>query len=406
MSQIILLILLILLSGFFSAVEIAFFSLTEVKIKQLLEEKKKGAKIVEKLKKNPQKLLTTILIGNNVVNVWSSALAAVLAVQFFGAIGTGLAVGVMTFLILVFGEITPKSIATIHNQKIALLSALPLLYLSYLLTPLILIFDLLHKLIDKIFKNKEVSDTEEDLKTMAEIGVEKGEVERGEQEMIERVFEFNDITAQDVMTVRSKMVAWKATDPITEALNYLINCPHNRIPVYEDKLDNIIGIVYMKDILKVVANNNTDILLKDIAHKPFFIPPSKIIDDLLKDFQRQRLHIAIVVNEHGIVEGLVTMEDLLEELVGEIIDETDVEEQLIKRIDKKTIIVDGSIDVEEINDFFNVDLKAPKNHTVAWLILDQLGEIPEKGKAVIFDSVKLIVEEADEKKIKKVRIIK
>lgn len=404
----ILLIILIFLSAFFAAIETAFFSLSEVDLRRLTASKKqKSAAIIVKFKSEPQTFLSIVSIGSNLVNISASALATILAINYFGSNGASIAIGVMTLLVLVFGEITPKSVAIVYDKQIVLASADIILFLSYIFWPLIRVFDLIHQTVNRVLNSSATSvDFEENVKIMAKIGVEKGKVNKREHELIKRIFEFNDIAAEDVMTSRSKIVAWKATDKISDALDYVIESAFSRIPIYDDKLDNITGIVYIKDILKAVADNNTGLSLQDIARQAYFVPLTKIIDDLLKDFQKKRLHMAIVVDEYGVVQGLVTLEDLLEELVGEIIDETDVEEHLIKRVDKRTIIVDGNVEVEDVNRFFNVDLSAAKSDTISWLILDQLKEIPKKGQAVIFGSVKLIVEEADEKRIKKVKIIK
>jgi CBS domain containing-hemolysin-like protein len=404
--QIIILIFLLILSAFFAGIEIAFFSLSEIDVRRMIEAKKKNAQLVAKLKSNPQKLLSVVSIGNNLVNISASAMATVLATNYFGDSGVSIAVGVMTLLILVFCEITPKSISAVYSNKIARLSARPLSIISFILTPLIIFFEVIHKFVNKIFKSTKLEDFEDDVKVMTAIGVEKGRMERGEKEMIERIFDFKDISAEDVMTVRQKIVAWSAKDTIENALPYLMEASFSRVPIFDKDLDNIVGIVFMKDVLKAVADNNRSLQLKDIAHKPYFLPLSRKIDDLLKDFQKKRLHMGIVIDEFGTVQGVVTMEDLLEELVGEIIDETDTDEHLIKRIDKKTILVNGEAEVEDVNDFFHTNFSAGKGDSMAWLVLDKIGEIPEIGQEIMIGEVKLIIEDADEKRIKKIKIIK
>lgn len=409
LSQITILIVLIFLSGFFSAAEIAFFSLSPIRVRYLLDKKIKHAKTLAKVKKNPRQLLIAILIGNNLVNIGAASLATVLAIKTFGSIGAGIATGVMTFLILMFGEIIPKSIAVAQAEKYALKISRIFLYLMYVLYPLIVVLEFI---VIKLFKNldQKVSTrvSEDYVKAVAKMGAEQGAVEAGERELIERVFKFNDITARDVMTRRMDVVAWPAKDKIFECLEKINNCPYSRVPIYKESIDNIVGIVYIKDVLKVVSTQLAkDLIFTDIARPAIFIPYTKIIDDLLKEFQSKKIHLAIVVDDQGLVEGLVTLEDVLEELVGEIIDESDIESSLIRRVDRQTIEADGATELRAVGQFFNIDLPGLDTDTVSAMVLKQSGKILQVGEKIKLDNnITVEIIKADEKVVKRVKISK
>ncbi len=414
-TQIVILFVLLVMSAIFSGIELAFFSLSDIKVRNLVDKKVKNAQKVQKLKSNPEKLLITILIGNNVVNIGAASLATVLATDAFGSSGVGIATGVMTLLVLIFGEITPKSIANAKNEKISLLMARPLLLLMYILYPIIVILELITKLITKVTGAQDGAlVSEEELKTMAKMGVEERVIEGYEGEMISKVFELNDITAEDVMTVKSEMQVIDSQMLLADALPIISSSPFSRIPIYDDEKLNIVGVIYAKDVLIegakcVVSPSEYDhkgIKLADIARKPLFVPENILINDLLKDFQKRRIQIAIVVDEAGTIQGLITLEDILEEIVGEIIDETDIEKDLIKRLDKKSILVDGMTEIEDVNDFFNITIKAPRKEFISKFLLDRFKKIPETGDELEIDEITYFISDADEKKIKKIRISK
>ncbi|MFH1537166.1 MAG: hemolysin family protein [Patescibacteria group bacterium] len=407
--EIIALIILIILSGFFSGIEIAFFSLRNTKVDVLIQKKVKHGKLIKKLKKNPDKLLITILIGNNLVNIAAASLATVLAVDLLGSIGAGIATGVMTFLILLFGEIIPKSVSQRHPVGVAIRTAQIVLILEYIFLPINYLLIFLSKLAAKIFGGeKDETVSEEEVKAMVHKGMQTGGLEEGEEELINRVFLFNDVTAEDVMVVEDEMVMLNVEQSIANILSIVKQSGHTRFPVFQGKEDKIIGMLHVKRILDELGEgkNMDQINIKDLLQKPYFIPKEKKIDDLLHDFQAQQIHMAMVVDEYGKVDGLVTLEDLIEELVGEILDESDVSEELIKRINKKTIIADANTEIDHINRFFNVNLPGQANNTISWLILSELGDIPQKGDELTFDRVKIIIEEAEDSRIKRVRLIK
>ncbi len=399
----------------FSGIEIAFFSLSDIKVRNLVEKKVKNAKAVKKLKDNPERLLITILIGNNVVNIGAASFATVVATNLFGSSGVGIATGVMTFLVLVFGEITPKTIANTKNEKISLMTARPLLLLMYILYPIIWVLELITKFIAKLTGGEENAIvSEEELKTMAKVGVEEKAIEKYEGEIISKVFELNDITASDIMTVKSEMEILDSELELCEALPIIAKSPFSRIPIYKDEKYNIVGVVYTKDILKegskCIVNpdkyDDRDLKLSDVCRKPLFVPGQRLINDLLKDFQKKHIQLALVVDESGGLIGLVTLEDILEELVGEIIDETDIEKELIKRLDKKNILVDSMTEIEDINDFFNVKIKAPRKEFISKYLLENFGKIPKVGDEIEIDGIIYFISDADEKRINKIRITK
>lgn len=402
MIEYIILFFLILFSAFFSCSETALFSLSPVKVRMMLEQKKKGAGVLYKLKRNPRKLIVTILLGNNIVNIAASALATIISTELFGSQGIGIAIGVMTLLILVFGEIIPKSIAVAKAEKLSLIISKPILFVMYLLWPLVWIFEQTAKMIS----STQVLVSEEEIKTMATMGLESGAIKKEEEKIIKRAVEFADITTEDVMTPRIEIFRLNGGLELNEALSDVIASPFSRIPIYSEDKDNITGILYVKDVLKYIAEKNKNIKLIQLAKKPFIVPEKMNINKLFKEFQHRHIHIAIVVNEHGEVVGLVTMEDLLEELVGEIIDESDLNKELIMRIDKKAILVDGDTEIDDINEFFNVKLPGKITDTISAVILEKMQKIPQKGEKIKINNLTLTIEGATAREIKKIKIEK
>ncbi len=398
----ILLIILILLSGFFSGAETAFFSLSDIKLKKIISLKKKNAKLVAKLKSDPQRLLITILIGNNLVNIAAASLATVIVTDLFGSSVVGITTGIMTLIILVFGEITPKSLSIKYNQSICLFLSRPVFLIENILLPITWLFE-------KVYPKgglRVPAITEEELRIMTSVGVEEGTVEKKEAEIIKKVFQLNDITAGDVMTPRSKVYALKEDRKLKGVKGKIINSPFSRIPIYKKSIDQISGILYKNDALIHLAKNKSDsVRLKKIARKAIFVPESMFVDELMREFQVKHVHMAIAVNEYGEITGIATLEDVIEELVGEIIDETDISKEFIKRINKKTILVHGNTEIKHINDFFNISLDQGYL-TISGLIEDKLNRIPESGEKLNIGDLSLEVKTADRKKIKQVKIVK
>ncbi|MBT7902378.1 HlyC/CorC family transporter [Candidatus Woesearchaeota archaeon] len=408
--QIVSLAILLFFSGLFSGIETAFFSLSNLKLRSLLKKKKKGADVAYKLKQNPKRLIITILIGNNVVNIGAASLATIIAIDLFGSSGAGIATGVMTFLVLIFGEITPKSIANTYCEKITLLVARPLQIFMYSIFPLILLFEAITEIMYSIFKisNKQPVLTEEEFKTLVEIGAEEKVLKIKEKELIEGVLEFSDITAKEVMTPRTKTYALDGNMSPGKALKLIAKSPFSRVPVYEDSVDNILGVIHIKDVLRELHRKGASVRkIKKIVKKPYFVPETKIISELFKEFQEKKVHIAFVVDEYGGISGIVTLEDLLEEIVGEIIDETDINPDLIMRIDHNTIVAHGETEIYHINEFLGPCLaEDTPSVTISGLILEKLKQFPKKNAKINLEKAILKIEEVSDNHILKVRITK
>ncbi len=410
------LILLILLSGFFSGAEIALFSLSTAKIRALLEQDEKNAKLLERVKENPQRLLITILIANNFINIGASSLATVIAIEKFGSAGAGIATGVMTFLILFFGEIIPKTMAQKYAEILSLRISPIMRFFMLALSPLVWIMNLLTLGVQKITKTDglEAVVSEEEVIAMIDIGHEEGSLEHDEKEMIEKVFMLNDITAEDVMTPDEYMVFFNTDTKLREALPVIEESGYSRFPVRTASGDEITGVLYIKDVFALLVEQakpgeSADLFetaVSELIKPPFFVPETMRVDDLMQEFQKLRKHIAIVVDEHGKTRGLVTLEDLLEEIVGEIIDETDIDDKMIRRIDKNSIMIDPRIAIGKVNNFFNSKLQGPEHKTIGWLTLKQFGRIPVKGDDITIDGYRFIVDEADDRRVKRLLMIK
>jgi len=396
---------LIFLSAVISAAEIGFFSVNETRLRALAETGSHRARMALHLRSNPQRLLSTIMIGDNLVNIGAASFATILTIRYFGSEAVAIATGILTFLILIFGDIVPKTLAAKHAASVVVAMAYPLYWIELILFPILFV---LEPIIGKITGGKGLTVpfvTEEELKIMLDVGGRAGVIETEEIKMIKNVFQLNDITVEDAMTPRIYVFALDGNLKLKEAQDQLFKSKYSRIPLYEKTSDNIIGILYKTKALMELAQGKSDVQLKDIAHPALFVPRGKTADDLMKQFQQEKRHMAIVVNEFGDFIGLVTLEDLLEEVVGEIMDETDITEELIKRIGKSQILVHGRTEVRRINEFLKVNLPDDSN-TISGFIQDYLGRIPAVGEEVRAGNCRIVVHEADQRSIKSVHIFK
>jgi putative hemolysin len=396
---------LIFLSAVISAAEIGFFSVNETRLKALAENGGRRARMALHLRANPQRLLSTIMIGDNMVNIGAASFATILTIRLFGSEAVAIATGLLTFLLLIFGDIVPKTLAAKHAISVVLAMAYPVYWIEQLLAPILFV---LEPLIDKITGGKGLTVpfvTEEELKIMLDVGGNAGVIETEEVKMIKNVFQLNDITVEDAMTPRIYVFSLDGNSRLKEAQDQLFKSKYSRIPLYEKTQDNIIGILYKTKALMELAQGHCDVLLKDIAHPALFVPRGKTADDLMKQFQQEKRHMAVVVNEFGDFIGLVTLEDLLEEVVGEIMDETDITEELIKRIGKNQILVHGRTEIRRINEFLKVKLPDDAN-TIAGFIQEHLGRIPKVGEEVREGNCRIVVHEADPRSIRSVQIFK
>ena len=399
--DIIILGFLLCFSAFFSAAETAFFSISRTKARHLAKDNQKRYMLIYRLKENPHRLLTTILIGNNVVNIGASALATAIALKTFPDYALGLATGIMTLLILVFGEVFPKSLATRNNVAIARLTVYPIYWCSILFFPISKFMNFILLLTGKIQKTSIV--TEEELMTIVEVVEEEGEIKEEERELIHNIFEFDDTNASEIMTPRADMFVVDAGQTLD--LQAVANSGFTRIPVIEADIDHVIGIVNIKDIFVQQSTLNQAIDIRSIMRPPYFVPENKKLDSLLRRFKKRKNHIAIVVDEHGGVSGLITLEDVLEELVGEISDETDMEEPQIINVQNNEWIVPGKSDIDEVNELIPMNIPDSKEFdTFSGYVLNQTGRIPRVNEEIPIGNFLMIVQEMDGNRVKQYRV--
>jgi len=394
--QVGILMVLLVLSGFFSSSETALFSISRSKAKFLAKKKNRFDLMIKKMKDNPHHLLSTILIGNNLVNIWASALATAVALDVFANNAVGIATGIMTFFILVFGEILPKSIATKNNIMIARIVIYPLYWLSVLFYPVIILLNFIPRITGKIKPPPVI--TEDELKTIVEVTEEEGEINGEEKEFIHNIFKLDDTSASEIMTPATDMYAIDADKPLS--LTHIIKSGFTRIPVYENNLRNIIGVINIKDIFRQYTKAGGSINSRKHMSKPYFIPESKKLNGLLKQFKNRKNHMAIVISEHGDVAGLITLEDVLEELVGDIVDETDKYEPHIVRINRTQWLILGKSDIEEVNDKIPINIPASREYdTFSGYVLWKIGRIPEPGETIILEPYKITVKDMKSNRI-------
>ncbi len=405
-----LLVVLILLSAFFSGSETALMALNKVRLKHLKKEGKKGAKLLDKIISRPDSLIGTILLGNNLVNVASSAIATSLAIYFFGPeLGILYSTLIMTLVLLIFAEVTPKTYSAYHSEGVAFLVARPLALLMTLLKPLVLTVTFFTSGLLKIMGlKKEMGGdilTEDELKTMILLGEEAGHFGKKKTQMLQGILELRDISVKEVMVPRRDVFAIDMGTPLDEIKEAIIDSPYSRIPVYRGEIDKIEGVLYAKDFLKALAMGR-EFKLEDLVGAPYFVPETKKIQAQLADFQRNHVHLAIILDEFGGTEGIVTMEDLLEEIVGEIWDESDRELRPVTRYGDGSISVDGKLTIRELNKELDIDIPEEDFNTVAGLIMHRLGKVPEKGERHEYMGLKFTVQRMDGQAIIKIKIRK
>jgi CBS domain containing-hemolysin-like protein len=408
-QSLILLLIFLFLSAFFSSAETAFISLSDIRIQHLIEQNRKGIRLVKSLKSNNQRLIITILIGNNLVNISASSIATSIAIRIFDSNAIGIAVGIMTILILVFGEIIPKNIAMAKNEWLAITSAPVIQALQYLLFPIIKLLEYFTILISSPFEsdNTDPIITEEEIKSVVSLGEEIGEVEEDERIMIHNIFRFSDLRADEIMIDRTHVFSIDSDTEVNDAAEQIVEKGYSRIPVYEGKPDHIIGILYAKDILKAVLSGESQKKVKGLVRTAMFVPESILLDDLLTEFQKEKVHLALVTDEHGGISGLITIEDILEEIVGDIYDETDNEEIMIRKVDDIKSIVKGETEIEQVNRELQLNLSEKEDYeTISGFILSELRVIPEVGDELKTPEAIIRVTKADERRIIEVEIEK
>ncbi|MBN1479559.1 HlyC/CorC family transporter [candidate division KSB1 bacterium] len=412
---IVLFFILLVLSAFFSGSETAYFSLNKLLSQKLKEEKSLAAKRTLSLLKHPRRLLVTILIGNTLVNVTAASIAALLVMRIAAQIGmsTNLAifinVGIVTFLILVLSEITPKIVAVKNPKSFAKIVSSILWVLYYMLLPISFILDKFMELMTSSFGFKEHEKERllevEDFQTLLEIGEEQGDLEANEKEMLHSIFEFGDTSVREIMIPRTDVVCVSQDVSIPELVEVIKNKGHTRIPVYRETIDQIQGIINAKDLLSLVSQDNKNIDIIELARPALYVPESKKIDDLLRLFQKERQHMAIVVDEYGGTSGIVTLEDIIEEIVGEIRDEYDKETSLYRKINEETYIVNAKMDIESLNELIDIHIPESDDYeTLGGYILEQTGSLPKENDIIRHNDYILKMERVEKNRIIHIRI--
>lgn len=424
--QLIFLFILILLNAYFAATEIAFISLNDAKIEKQAKDGNKKAKQIQKMLKNPSKFLATIQIGITLAGFLSSAFASdafagmlapvlnkwmpFISISTWQNISIVIITIILSFFTLVFGELVPKRLAMKYYEKISFATIGVIKGISVVTAPFVKLLTWSTNMVSKIFgvgEQEEEIVTEEEIKMMVNQGEEKGSIEENEKELINNVFEFNDIIASEIMTYRTDIYAIEINEDVYEILDEIDEYKYSRIPVYEETIDDIKGILFLKDILKLVSTRK-EFKIADIMREAYFVPESKPIDEIFEELQANKMQMAIVVDEYGGTAGLLTMEDILEELVGNIFDEYDDVEVEYKRLDDNTYLIEGSVSLYELKKILNIELPEGDYDTLSGYLIEKLGRLPEEDEHSIIEDEHLTykIEEYEDRRIKWVKVCK
>jgi len=404
------------MSAFFSSAETAFTAINRIKLRSLVEQEEKGSDILERLLKKPKRLLTGILIGNNITNVAASAMATAVLTDLFMSLGIKnfavamtLVTGIMTFILLTFGEITPKTLAIKDPSKWALKIARYTYYFYIFLYPLVIFFNYISVLISKMLRiSTEVGQvlSEEEIKAIIQLGLEDGILDQEEKNMLQGVFSVSEKVVREIMTPRPDAVCIEANETIDGLISLIKDKGHSRIPLYEEKVDNIVGIIYAKDLLEIKESHKDAIQLRSIARPAVFIPETKNIEELLQQMKASKFHLAIVVDEYGSMAGLVTFEDIIEEIVGEVQDEYDEEENHLVKLDNNRYMIDARMTIDDLGKELEEKFPVTDEYdTVGGFILHAFGSLPARGDKITFEHMKFIVREVRKRRIIKVELI-
>lgn len=404
--EILILIILLILSGCFSGVETALVSVSMSKVSLLIRKKEKHAETLLKVKNNPHRMLTTILIGNNIVNVSAATLTTII-VSNYGNRTIGIATGVLTLLILIFGEITPKSIATRYSTQISLKTA-PIIYLlQKIFTPVIWFLDLFTiKVIDKVLgPAPKPKITEDELKNYIKLTEQSGSIDKEETEMLQNIIEFEDMSVKEIMTPRPQIKKVTENTSIKKVIQLIIKSGHTRIPVTNTKR-HFVGVVLAKDLMSHMSKGKLNITAETVKRKAHFVPETKKLNELFKEFKHGKTHMALVVDEYGLVSGLVTLEDLLEEIVGDLFDETDKPLRQVKEISEGKYNVKGITYLDDVNSYVGIHLDTNADvESLGGYIIEKMGKIPKEGDTLKEKGIEFVVKSVDENRIEEVQII-
>ena len=404
------LLILLLFSAFFSSAETALTTTNKVRLRMLVEEGNKQAIILDKILGNSRKMLSTILIGNNIVNIAASSLTTIFMQSVFNVSWiVSIGVGILTLVIIIFGEIIPKTVASIHAESIALAYAKPINFFMVVLTPIIFVLNLFSSLFLKLFRVNvnlnSKSITEDELRTLVGVSQEEGIIEEDEMDMINNVFDFGDTCAKDIMIPKVDITMVPLDITYNDLLNVIRKDKFTRMPVYKEDSDNVIGIINIKDMMLMGVNpNNFDIT--KIMREQYFTHEKEELNDLLMEMRNKEPGMCIVLDEYGQTEGLITLEDIVEEIIGDIHDEFDeAEEQVIRPVGENEYIVEGSINLDDFNDQLGTEIDSEDYESLGGLIIEHLDRLPNKGDSVVIDNCKLTVIKMDEKRIDLVKVV-
>lgn len=408
--QLILLVVLLILSGVFSASETALMSINKIKLRKMEEDGVKGVDTLIKITENPSKLLSTILVANNVVNIGASSIATALFVKSLNSYGVPIATFIMTVLVLIFGEITPKSISTNNPEKIALLVARFISVMMTLLSPIVYVLNVIRKLIFKIFNIEENEGqpviTEEDLKTYVNVSHEEGVIEVEEKDIIHNVFAFGDLQAKHAMVNRMDIVAISKEISFDELMNVFKEEKFTRMPVYEDTIDRIVGVINIKDVAFLTDSEKNDFDISLYMREAYFTYEFKNVRELLEDLKIEKVQMAIVLDEYGGTSGLITVENLIEEIVGDIGDEFDNEELDIVKLSESEYRVKGFVSLIDINSELGISLESDDVDSIAGYVIEHAKKIPDRGQEIVIENVRFIMEDVEKNKVNVLRIEK
>lgn len=401
LETIVIFVVLLALSGFFSSAEIALMSISNLQVDRMVKQKLRNAKTLQKLKSNPHRLLETILIGNNLVNIAAAAFATSIAMGIFESAAVGIATGVTTVLVLLFGEIIPKSIAVNHRKRLSL-SISPLLFgLQWLLTPVIFVVDAVASFFTRFFGEAERERvTEEEVRDLIVASEKDGMIKKREREMIQGVLDLDDMNIEEIMTPRLDVFCLEMHQRVDEVIDAILETGYSRVPVYDKRMDNIKGVVLVRNLLRTLREGK-QVTLKEVMQEALCMPSSKKLDKLLREFQKRKNPFAIVVDEHGLFIGIVTMEDVLEELVGEIYDEKDpADEAIVVKTGEDSYRIPAKIALGDLNAEYHFGLPESQDYdTMGGLFLDRHGRVPKEGASIEVNGWRLVAEKVTHNRV-------
>lgn len=405
--QILIVIGLLALSAFFSSSETAMMAVNKIRVRNLADAGLSSAQTLMKVLDNQPKMLSAILIGNNIVNISASSLATILVTRAFGDMYVGVGTGILTLLVLIFGEITPKTSATLYSETMALRFAKPIYMIMQVLTPVIFIVDKLSQGVLRLLhvdpNKKQDAITEDELRTIVEVSHEEGVIESDEKKMIYNVFDFGDSVAKDIMVPRIDMTFIDVDATFSEVIEVFREVKYTRYPVYEETTDNVIGIINIKDLL--LTENQKKFCIRDYLREPLYTYEFKKTAELMVELRKTQNNIAIVLDEYGATAGLITLEDMLEEIVGEIRDEYDEdEEDLIRRIGPREYVVEAAMKLDDLNDQLGLDLESEDYDSIGGFIIGLLDHLPEEGEKVTHKTLRFVVDKVDRNRIDKIHL--